>query len=132
MSQQIATNVHDEIIAANEVFMTAFKHGDAAALAKLYTDDGQVLPPNNDIVSGRDNLRGFWSAVMDMGVKEAKLETNEVDELGDTAVEVSTFKMFGGDDQLLDQGKYIVVWKKIDGRWLLHRDIFNSSMPPPG
>ena len=111
--------------------MTAFRRHDAAGLAKLYTEDGQVLPPNGDFVTGYEALQGFWSAVMDMGVKEAKLEISEVDEFGDTAVEVSRFTMFGGEGQVLDKGKYIVIWKRIDGNWLLHRDIFNSSMPPP-
>lgn len=131
MSQQVVTNVRDEIAAANEAFMTAFKHGDAQGLAKLYTDDGQVFPPNSDVVTGHEKLQGFWSAVMDMGVKEAKLKITEVDDFGDTAVEISTFEMFGDEGQMLDQGKYMVVWKQIDGRWFLHRDIFNTSMPPP-
>jgi ketosteroid isomerase-like protein len=36
------------------------------------------------------------------------------------------------DMRALDKGKYIVIWKQEDGQWKLHRDIFNSSMPPPG
>jgi len=132
MSQATLTHVYDEIAAANEVFMSAFKRGDAAGLANLYTEDGQVLPPNGDFVTGYPELEGFWTAVMNMGVKEAKLEISEVDPCGDTAVEVSKFTMFGEGGQVLDKGKYIVVWKQVDGKWLLHRDIFNSSMPPPG
>ena len=32
---------------------------------------------------------------------------------------------------LTDRGKYLVVWKRgADGNWRLHRDIFNSSLPP--
>jgi hypothetical protein len=30
---------------------------------------------------------------------------------------------------VLDQGKYIVIWKREKGQWKLHRDIFNSSVP---
>lgn len=131
MSQMITITVFDEIVAANEVFMAAFKRQDAAGLAKLYTDDGQVLPPNSDFITGHEALQGFWSAVMNMGVKEAKLEIVEVEDIGDTAIEVSNFMMFGNEGQLLDKGKYMVVWKQVDGNWLLHRDIFNSSMPPP-
>lgn len=131
MSQMITITVFDEIVATNEVFMAAFKRQDAAGLAKLYTDDGQVLPPNSDFITGHEALQGFWSAVMNMGVKEAKLEIVEVEDIGDTAIEVSNFMMFGNEGQLLDKGKYMVVWKQVDGNWLLHRDIFNSSMPPP-
>ena len=27
-------------------------------------------------------------------------------------------------------GKFIVIWKEQGGQWKLHRDIFNSSIPP--
>jgi hypothetical protein len=30
-----------------------------------------------------------------------------------------------------DTGKYIVVWKRQDGVWKLHADIWNSDAPPP-
>ena len=132
MSQAILTDVYDEIAAANEVFMTAFRQGDAAGLANLYTEDWQLLPPNGDFVTGYQELEGFWAAAMNMGFKEAKLEIVEVDPCADTAIEVSKFTMLGEAGQVLDEGKYIVIWKHLDGKWLLHRDIFNSSMPPPG
>lgn len=33
------------------------------------------------------------------------------------------------DGTVADRGKYIVVWKRVGGKWLLHRDIWNTSMP---
>ena len=32
---------------------------------------------------------------------------------------------------MLDEGKYIVIWKREAGQWKLHRDILNRSMPLP-
>ena len=74
-----ATDVRAEIEAAQEGFMTAFNQGDAAALAALYTTGGQLLPPQSDFVTGRDAIKTFWQGVMDMGIKEAKLETVEAE-----------------------------------------------------
>jgi uncharacterized protein (TIGR02246 family) len=124
--------IRDAIAAANEDFMAAVKRGDAMGLAALYTENGQVLPPNSDFVTGRQAIQTFWQAVMDMGIKEAKLEIVEVEGHGDTAIEISTFALLGAEGQVLDKGKYIVIWKQKDGQWKLHRDIFNSSMPAPG
>jgi len=45
---------------------------------------------------------------------------------------VGTFTLKGKGGQELDAGKYIVIWKREDGQWKLHRDIFNSSLPAPG
>jgi ketosteroid isomerase-like protein len=33
------------------------------------------------------------------------------------------------DGTIADKGKYIVVWKKEDGKWKLHRDLSNSDLP---
>ena len=132
MTQTTSTEVRDAIAAANENFMATFKMSDAAGMAVLYTENGQVMPPNGDFVTGKQAIQTFWQALMDMGIKGIKLEIVEVEDHGDTAIEVSTFTLEGEGEQVLDKGKYIVIWKQEGGQWLLHRDIFNSSMPAPG
>jgi uncharacterized protein (TIGR02246 family) len=132
MTPVTSTEVRDAIVAANGNFKTTFKAGDAAGMAALYTENGQLLPPNSDFVTGRPALQTFWQAIMDMGIKEAGLETVEVESHGDTAIEVGKYTLMGEGGQVLDNGKYIVIWKQEDGQWKLHRDIFNTSMPPPG
>ncbi len=119
----------EEITSANNVFMEAFKEGNAAELASLYTDDGKILPPNADMIEGKAGIQGFWQVVMDMGVKEAVLKIVELEGHGDTAIEMSIFKMKDFNGNVLDYGKYIVIWKKVEGNWKLHYDIFNSSVP---
>jgi uncharacterized protein (TIGR02246 family) len=132
MTQHTSEETRSAIAAANEKFMAAVKRGDAAGLAALYTENGQVLPPNADFVNGKPAVRVFWQAVMDMGIKEAKMEIGEVEGHGDTAIEVSTITLMGEGGQVLDKAKYMVVWKQQEGQWKIHRDIFNSSMPAPG
>ena len=53
MTQSSSNEVHGAITAANEKFMATFSKGDAASMANLYTVDGQVLPPNSEIVTGK-------------------------------------------------------------------------------
>jgi uncharacterized protein (TIGR02246 family) len=131
MTQATSTEVRDAIATANENFMAAAKQGDAAALAALYTENGQVLPPNSDFVTGKEAIQAFWQAIRDMGIKAATLETVEVEGHGDTATEVGKYTLHGEEGQQLDKGKYIVIWKQEEGQWKLHRDIFNTSMPAP-
>jgi len=100
-------------------------------VAALYTENGQVLPPNSDFVAGKQAIAMFWQALMDMAIKEVKLEIVEVSGHGDTAIKVSKYALQGEGGQALDKGKYIVIWKQEGGQWKLHRDIFNSSMPAP-
>jgi len=130
-TQEDSSKIREGILAANENFMASFNQGDASGLAALYTENGQLLPPNGDFVTGRQAIQGFWQAVMDMGVKSAELETVEVEGMGKTAYEVGEYKMFADGDQIIDTGKYVVIWKQVEGQWKLHRDIWNSSMPVP-
>jgi len=127
--QEDPAKLLEEITAANKVFMETFKEGDVAMLASLYTDDGKVLPPNAGIIEGKEAIQAFWQAVIDMGVEEAVLEIIELEGHGDTAIEVSKFKMKDINGNVLDHGKYIVIWKRVEGNWKLHLDIFNSSVP---
>jgi uncharacterized protein (TIGR02246 family) len=111
--------------------METFERGDAAGMATLYTENGQLLPPNTDIVSGRQGIQAFWQGVIDMGIKGMKLETTELEEHGDTAIAVGKYILSGEGDQVIDSGKYVVILKQEGGQWRLHRDIWNSSMPAP-
>jgi uncharacterized protein (TIGR02246 family) len=123
----MVSTLQDTISAANDQFMQAFRQGDAAGLASLYTQDAQLLPPGGEVAHGWSDIRAFWQAAMDNGIAAARLEIMEVEDHGDTAVEVSRYTLLGTGEQVLDQGKYIVIWKQERGHWKLHRDIFNSS-----
>jgi len=114
---------------ANENFMNAFSRGDASILSSLYTEDGQLLPANAGTITGQKEIQGFWQAVMDMGIKAARLETEELEILGSTAIEVGKYTLLGHKDQVADSGKYIVIWKSESGQWKLHRDIWTTSLP---
>jgi uncharacterized protein (TIGR02246 family) len=118
-----------EIESANARFMSAFKRGDATALASLYTSGAQLLPAHSDFVRSTAAIRAFWQNVMNMGLKSASLETVEVESHGDTAIEVGRYRLLGAGDALVDQGKYIVVWKNDNGTWKLHLDIWTTSQP---
>ena len=63
-------------------------------------------------------------------IKGLELETLEILGRGDVVSEVGSYELHGPDGQEMDHGKYVVVWKKEGGGWKLHRDIFNTSMPP--
>ncbi len=123
------TDVRSDILACNQHFMHAFGRGDTASLANLYTGGGQLFPPNTEILVGRNAIRAFWEGAIASGLKEATLDTVEVDSAGETAVEVGRYTLRGKGGQVADVGKYVVVWKMEGGGWKLHRDIWNSSRP---
>lgn len=124
-----ASDRHREIEDRDRAFETTFNRQDADGVARLYTHDGQLLPPGSDVVTGRDGIAAFWQGIFDMGIAGARLETEEVEDHGETAIEVGRFTLGDADEQTVDHGTFLVVWKRDDGEWKLHRDIWNSNNP---
>ena len=127
----LATSISQEIQRVNATFEANFERGDSAAVASLYTDSGVLLPTGMEPIEGPAGIQAFWQGAMEMGIKRVKLHTREVEQLTDTAIELGTYTLFGPNDQQLDQGKYVVVWKEQQGQWKLHQDIWNTSRPTP-
>ncbi len=124
-------DVSREIKEANSSFMEAFKSGDAAAVAASYAEDGKLFPANNEVVEGQDAIETFWQGAMNMGVNEVILTTIEANGCGNTAYEEGRYMLHTRDGSMIDQGKYIVIWKKVGGQWKLYEDIWNTSNPAP-
>jgi uncharacterized protein (TIGR02246 family) len=129
MTTQAAGDVRNAIVAVNQEFVAALARGDARGIAALYTANGQLLPTHSDFVTGTQAIQGFWQAVIDMGIRAGALETLELEGHGETAYEAGKYTLHGSAGQVLDQGKYVVIWKREGGQWRLHRDIWNSSLP---
>lgn len=110
---------------------TAFNAGDGKGVADLYTEDAVLLPPGAARVDGKAAIATFWQGAIDSGLTDADLETVEVLEAGDLAIEVGTVALGAptSDGGTADvSGKYIVVWQRgDDGAWRLHRDIWNMD-----
>lgn len=117
----------DAVKAANKVLMAYVKAGNAAGIAACYSKKAILMPPGAPAVKRPKNIAGFWAGAIAQGVKSASLKTQEVDELGTTAIESGAFTLKGAGGAVLGTGKYIVVWKKDAGAWKLHRDIFNAD-----
>ena len=127
MPATASSPVRDAITAANRRFMDSFRAQDAAALAALYTSSGSVLPPRAAAAEGPVAVQRFWEEVFRLGIAEATLESLEVEGGDRFAYEVGRYAMMTSDGQTADEGKYVVIWKRDGDRWMIHRDIWNTS-----
>ena len=119
------------IDAANKKFVAAFNKKDAAGVAATYSSDAQAFPPNAALLKGRAEIQKMWQGVIDGGIASVALVTTEVESGGNIAYESGTYEMKLKDGKVADKGKYCVVWKKVNGQWMLHRDIWSTDMPAP-
>jgi ketosteroid isomerase-like protein len=119
------------IDAANKKFAAAFTKGDAAGVAATYSPDANAFPPNAAILKGRAAIQKMWQDVIDSGIASISLGSTEVESAGNIAYESGTYEMKMKDGKVADRGKYCVVWKKVNGQWMLHRDIWSTDLPAP-
>lgn len=114
-------------------FMEAVRQGDAAALAALYTEDATLLPPESEMIKGKQGIEEFWNALIQMGLKDAVFTKVDVFGSGDLAYEIGKATITiqpEGQEPIEKKSKYVVVWKQTaDGSWRMYVDIFNWSMP---
>jgi len=129
-SAKNADSVKEAIEAANAQFSAAAARGDGAALAALYSPQGQVMPAGSAPIRGTEGIRKFWQGALDSGIAAIGLKTVEVFGQGPIATEVGEYELRDKAGKSLDHGKYIVVWQHIDGQWKLLRDMFSTDIPP--
>ena len=131
----IKMGIREKIDAVNKGFVDAFNKGDLAKAMSVYTKDATILPPNAPMMEGIESITAYWQQALEMGVKEAHLETVEVTPMGESAAcEVGTYVLKiqpKGAPEITDKGKYMMVWKLKDGVWKWDTDAWNSSLPAP-
>lgn len=130
MPSATATDLRAAVQAVNREFMTAFGRRDAAAIAALYTSAGSVLPPGGPAAEGPVAVQHFWQGAFDLGLAEAVLETGELEAGDGLAYETGAYTLKTAGGEVADQGKYMVIWKRDGDRWMIHRDIWNTSVAP--
>ncbi|MEO5985224.1 MAG: DUF4440 domain-containing protein [Ferruginibacter sp.] len=121
------SSAKSSIEAENAKFMEAFKKGDSAAAASNYSQDAMMLPPNSEPV-GKAGIASLWGSFMGMGVKEVKLVVDDIAGNAEIISETGHYEILAAENKMLDKGKYVVVWKPVNGVWKMYRDIWNTSM----
>jgi uncharacterized protein (TIGR02246 family) len=138
--EQIAARMQAEsdsaraaIEAANLAFTQHFNAGHADSVAAMYAPDGVLMAPGMPAVTGHDNIVAAMGS-MPPGMTLA-LATQSVAANGPMAVERGAWTMTvpgaEGAEPTVMRGKYLVHWRRVDGRWLLMEDIWNDDAPPP-
>ena len=122
------TPLKEAIQHQNLAFMIAVKAGDATALGALYTEDAWLLPPGGAMVHGRSQIEAFWKSRFDR-IAEVNLTTVDVVPLGPDAAREVGKAVILTTGHLAEEiaGKYMVVWRQVEGEWKLEADMWNNN-----
>ena len=114
-------------------WLELIKAKDAAAIAQLYVEDGAVMPPNGPIGKGHADIEKTWAGMMGTPGFELNFAPEQIVLSGsaDMALDRGTYplKVAPEGKAMSDTGKYVVVWRKVNGEWKAAADIFNSDLP---
>lgn len=117
-----------EIKAATDHFEEVYATGNTGALVQLYSEDAWIMPPGQDTFVGREAIKDFFGSGPDSTLTVG-FETLDVFGAGEFATEVGKIFVKDSGGHLLSTAKYVVVWKKVDGTWLIYRDSWNADAP---
>jgi ketosteroid isomerase-like protein len=117
------------IAASNAIYFQAFAKGDSALFVDRYAKDCWIMRPNSPALCGPDAALDFFKlGYHKFGVRDGKFIT--VDVFGDGveyATEIGFWQLFDGDHKMIDNGKFLVLWKKTVDGWKMFRDSFSSD-----
>ncbi len=139
--QQQAPTVDSAAISAvidslGQAMNAAFAAKDTNAIMAFYTDDAHVLPANAARADGQEAIRKSWAGVLAMPGFALTVTSGQktVSQAGDLVVELGTydFKVTGPKQKPMhDVGKFVTVWKQVNGQWKMLVDTWNSDTPMP-
>ncbi|MGH7731109.1 MAG: YybH family protein [Candidatus Eiseniibacteriota bacterium] len=118
-------------------FTAAVAARDTNAIGNMYADDARLMPPNSPRVDGKDAIRSAWAGFVTIpGMELVPTGTEKlISEAGDMVVELGTYTFKFQDPTgkaQTDNGKFVTVYKKVNGEWKIVVDTFNSDIPVPG
>ena len=118
----------------NTSWFRIYNTHDAAALAALYADDAVLMMPGSPVARGREAITAAYKKDMDAMAKSGMMNNEGTDSdivaSGDLAYESNTFTITDKNGKKIDSGKYVTVFAKRDGKWMIIRDIWNSDTGP--
>lgn len=102
-------------------------HNDSL-IASFYAEDGSILPPAMRKVTGRENVRAFWTGLWGMNPSLAMVPVS-VTISGDLAIEEATYiwSVAGAAGEEKEDGKSLIVWRRAGNSWQVVQHMWNPD-----
>jgi ketosteroid isomerase-like protein len=96
-----------------------------------YAPDALSIPANHGALRGRDELREWYTRRLGDYEMNAVSQMDSVDIVGDIAITSGIFRVTRKPEEgvagLDHGGRYLTVMRRVDGEWLLWRDMDTPS-----
>jgi len=120
--------------AATTTWIDAYNAGEVEKIVALYAEDGVLMPPHAASAYGHGAIQTFLAADT-AGAKAAGVKivngASTAGVVGDWGWESGSFTIVDATGTAVDSGSYLSTSRKVDGKWLFVRDMYNSDRPIP-
>ncbi len=122
--QQLLVNIKD--------FSSQVMASNYQEIGNAYTEDAKIFPYNKEIIAGRQNIIKYWILPKGVRTKYHKITPKEIKIVGNEAYdygyyEGTTIRANGSESNW--KGKYVIIWRKVAGKWKIYLDIWNPILP---
>lgn len=119
------------IKAVNDTWNKAYNAGDGAAVAALYADDAVLSVPGTAPMRGKETITAYYvkdaPTFAASGVTAADDAATDVGQSADLAWQWGTYRNTNKDGNVVETGKFLTVFERRGGKWMIVRDIWNSD-----
>lgn len=118
----------EAILANIAQFSEYYMNGEYRKLAECYTTDGKIMPAGPEIIEGLDAIEERWTLPEDVKILRHEIHPEEIRVIGDHAYDYGYYEgetLRPNGDKVSWRGKYVIVWRKVDGDWKIYLDIWN-------
>lgn len=139
-SQPVTPATDEDVVAAVNAIWDEYEAsviaGDVDRWIAQWTDEGVQMPPGEPLVEGKENIYARVGANMAAGpTTDFVITPLETTSAGDWAysrgVYTVTFPLGDSGETGMIDGKFMtILQRQEDGTWKIHRDIYNSNVPP--
>jgi len=128
-AEEKMARVKEEIVALEKSWDAYYNSGDLDSLLKLYADDAVRLPNNKNSITGKEAIKKGMEDEIAIRKKGFTSTSETTDVFGDenTVTEIGKTIRKDALGKVKSTGKYITVWKKVNGKFITVREMWNDD-----
>jgi ketosteroid isomerase-like protein len=129
-----AFSQEDELRQASVEWDGLYNSGEITKLVTLYAEDAISMPPNAPTIRGRQALQTDFRSFLEANTARHETMVAGIVREGNLAIERAryrlTYKPREGGAEVVETGRHLECRRKMDGKWLIVLEIWNSDTPP--
>ena len=98
------------------------------SVSAIYATDATIMAPGSPPVKGQKAIASLWHTISVRGMHTVELQFIGLEQSGDKIIAKGKYVMNNKQNEIIDIGKFMAIYRKENNQWRLQTDMFNTSM----